>query len=61
MSAKCSGCKKEITRLDFEKFVATEGQGGFLSKDGPKLPAVAYVCPHCGVILGVGAGQKAQR
>ena len=54
MPTKCPHCKKEINRLEFEKFVATEGQGAFLNQSAKTLPAVAYVCHHCGVILGVG-------
>ena len=50
----CPHCKKENTRLEFEKFVATEGQGAHLNPSAPKLRAVAYFCHHCGVILGVG-------
>ena len=51
----CPHCKKEIIdRLEFEKFVATEGQGAHLNPSAQKLRAVAYVCPHCDVILGVG-------
>ena len=60
MSAKCSGCDKEITGLEFETFEATEGQGVSFNPTAPKpLRAVAYVCPHCRVILGVGVDQKA--
>ena len=60
MSATCSHCEKRIDRLEFERFEATEGQGAFLNPNAPKpLRAVAYVCPHCHVILGVGVDQKA--
>ena len=60
MRVKCSGCEHEITSLEFEKLEATEGQGVALNPNAPKpLRAVAYVCPRCRVILGVGVDQKA--
>ena len=54
MPTKCPDCEKEINRLEFEKFEATEVQGAHFNPAAKKLRAVAYVCPHCGWILGVG-------
>ena len=51
----CPHCKKEIIdRLEFEKFVATKDKERISTRRRKNWRAVAYVCPHCDVILGVG-------
>jgi len=50
VNAICPHCKKQVNALSFEELEAQRPEG----TDENVFPAVAYVCPHCHFILGVG-------
>lgn len=51
----CPHCKQQINELEFEPLDATER--GLLRPSQP-LSVVAYLCPKCRVVLGVGGNPR---
>ena len=53
--AKCPDREHQVNELDLADLDAEE----VLSADRRVVPAVAYICPHCKKIIGVGLDPRA--